>query len=360
MKRLICIIIALFALTVTACCTDEFEIDALIENAPQNVSEAVSEADDAKNLLSIGEILNFVSGNIISCVKDNVSLLCSMTAVLIIMGVYDVLGESFSGSQTSKIADFACVSLIGIMVCAPLTEVVQGLVAAVEDTAGYVRLSVPVFAAILTAQGNVTAASLFQLFLYNGTAVIAQIFTSFAMPLCGTYIAVGLASAVTDNSGIRNLTSGLKNTVNKVIITVSTLFTGLLSLQNMLGKSGDMLSKKALKLAVGSALPVGGSVLSDSVDAFWESLGVIKSAGGVIAIAAVFYFVAAPALKALVNSWCIRLCALAGSLIGSKRASDMLNIVADAYSMLLTAAFAVTAILIISIGILLSVGGASH
>lgn len=358
MKKIICLIIALIILSVGAVAADEFSIDELIDNAPPSVSEKVSGTGDAKELLNLSEILNFISGSLISSFEENLSLVCKMLGVMILVGVFDILQESFGSSGIAKIADFACTALVAVLVCSPLTEVIGEIVSAVEDSANYIQLSVPVFAGILTAQGNVTSASVFNLLLYNGAAFIAKLFSSFAMPLCGIYIAVGIAGSVSQNSGIPSVTTGFKNLVNKIIIGVSMLFTGLLSLQNMLGKSGDMLSKKALKMAVGSALPVGGSVLSESVDAFWESLGLIKSAGGIIAVAAIFYLIAVPAIKALASALCIRLCIFAGNILGSSRACKMLGVVADAYSMILAAAFAVMAILIISIGILLSVGGA--
>lgn len=358
MKIIVCITVAVMLLSVGVLAADEFSLDELIENAPSEVNENVTNAKDAKNLLNITEIINFITGNIITSIKENIGLVCSMVGVMIIMGVFDIMQDSFSNTNTSKIADFACTSLIAVLVCSPLAKVIEEIVLAVTDTASYIQLSVPVFAGILTAQGNVTSASIFNLLLYNGAAIIAKLFSSLAMPLCGTYMAVGIAASVSGNSGIGAITAGVKNVVNKIIVAVSTLFTGLLSLQNLLGRSGDMLSKKALKMAVGSALPVGGSVLSESVDAFWESLSIIKSAGGVIAIAAIFYLIAVPVIKALVGNICIRLCVFIGNIVGSSRAGTLLNVVADAYSMILTAAFAVMVILTISVGVLISAGGA--
>ncbi len=358
MKKIFCIIIVLALLSIGVCATDEFSVDELIANAPAQVQDSVSKAEDAGELLNFSKILDFISGSLVTAIKENLGLVCSIVAVMIVMGIYEILQDSFCDTATSKIADFTCTALIAVLVCSPLIKVIEEIVLAVSDTASYIQLSVPVLAGILTAQGNVTAASVFNLLLYNGASVIAQLFSSYAMPLCGTYIAIGLASSVSDNKGMATLTFGVKNIVNKLIVSVSMLFTGLLSLQNILGRSGDILSKKALKMAVGSALPVGGSVLSESVDAFWESLGLIKSAGGIIAIAAIFYLIAVPALKALVGNLCIKLCAFIGNILGSSRAGAMLNVVADAYSMILTAAFAVMVTLVISIGILLTVGGA--
>lgn len=355
MKKIVCFIIALLMLTVGALASD-ISVDELLDNAPDEVTNKISTPDEAGKLLDAEEIINFLTDNLLDSVKGNLKIIGCMIGVVIIMGIYEAMADSFSAG--SRIGDFACVTLVALLVCNPLFVLIDEIRIAVEDTAHYVCLSVPVFAGLLTAQGNVTSATIFNLLLYNGASIIAQLFSSVAMPLCHGYVAIGLASQMGEMTALKNITSGIKATVNRVIVTVSMAFTGLLSLQNMLGRSGDALSKKALKIAVGSALPVGGSVLSDSVDAFWESLGLIKSAGGIIAVAAIFYLIAIPVIKALAASLCVRLCSLIASLVGSTRAVGMLTVVENAYSMMLTAAFAVLVIFVVSIGILLSTGGA--
>ena len=340
---------------------EQFGLADLYAGAPDAVQDQLDGADltseGVQNLLSWEKVVNFLTDNLVDALKDNVGMIFSLFALLIVMAIYEILRDSFNERGSSRLLDFACAGAAALIVCQPFYTRVSELTAAAAQMSDYMEISVPVLTSLLAASGNVTSATVLHLFLYNATVYAGGLFSSFLLPLAGTYICLGIASAVTENEGLKTMTLGLRTFVNRCILILTVAFTGLLSLQTAITGAGDSLSRRALKMAVGSFLPVTGGVMSDSVDTLLSSLNIIKSVAGVFSIVVVFYLIVVPVLKMAVNFISLKLACFAGDILGSGRVRSMLSIIADGYSLLIAIACGLMAMFIVCIAILLKAGG---
>lgn len=378
-KRLLCIVASLLLLILPARAAEpvsaaglnadelyaekaeQLGLSDLYDGAPDEVQDQLGQADltseGVQNLLSWEKVVNFLTDNLVEALKDNMGVIFSLFALLIVMAIYEILRDSFNERGSGRLLDFACAGAAALIVCQPFYSRVNELTTAATQMSDYMEISVPVLTSLLAASGNVTSATVLHLFLYNATVYAGGLFSSFLLPLAGTYICLGIASAVTENEGLKTMTLGLRTFVNRCIMILTVAFTGLLSLQTAITGAGDSLSRRALKMAVGSFLPVTGNIMSDSVDTLMSSLGIIKSVAGVFSIIVVFYLIVVPVIKMAVNFISLKLACFAGDILGSGRVRSMLSIIADGYSLLIAIACGLMAMFIVCIAILLKAGG---
>ena len=350
-KRLLCIVASLLLLILPARAAEpvsaaglnadelyaekaeQFGLSDLYDGAPDEVQDQLGQADltseGVQNLLSWEKVVNFLTDNLVEALKDNMGVIFSLFALLIVMAIYEILRDSFNERGSGRLLDFACAGAAALIVCQPFYSRVNELTTAATQMSDYMEISVPVLTSLLAASGNVTSATVLHLFLYNATVYAGGLFSSFLLPLAGTYICLGIASAVTENEGLKTMTLGLRTFVNRCIMILTVAFTGLLSLQTAITGAGDSLSRRALKMAV----------------------------AGVFSIIVVFYLIIVPVIKMAVNFISLKLACFAGDILGSGRVRSMLSIIADGYSLLIAIACGLMAMFIVCIAILLKAGG---
>ena len=112
----------------------------------------------------------------------------SLFALLIVMAIYEILRDSFNERGSGRLLDFACAGAAALIVCQPFYSRVNELTTAATQMSDYMEISVPVLTSLLAASGNVTSATVLHLFLYNATVYAGGLFSSFLLPLAGTYI----------------------------------------------------------------------------------------------------------------------------------------------------------------------------
>ncbi|MGN1105939.1 MAG: stage III sporulation protein AE, partial [Huintestinicola sp.] len=87
-----------------------------------------------------------------------------------------------------------------------------------------------------------------------------------------------------------------------------TVFTGLLSIQSIVGASADTLGVKAAKFVVSNFVPVVGSAVADAYSTMRSGLGLLRGAAGAFGIIALCVTLLPPVLETL----CLYLAMTAG------------------------------------------------
>ncbi len=322
-------------------------------NDPQLTTESVSEAFSMESLIDI------LTSQLVSTFTDNIGMMISVIGVLVLMGIYDTLRDSFASKGTEKIADFFCAAAVALVICPPLMERANELGQVIHELSDYMKISLPILSGLLVASGNTGSATVLHFFIYHAAALAGNLFSGVLLPLASTYMSIGIAATITDNDGLKNLASSIRTITTKAMVFFCTIFTALLSLQGVIAGAGDTISRRTLKLAVGSFVPVAGSLMSESVDTFMSGVGVIRSVAGVFGVIVIFYLIIIPILKTLSNYLLVKISAFVGDMIGTIRIRSLLTVVADGYGMILSIATGVGIMFIVCMAFLLIIGGAT-
>ncbi len=360
----------LFALLFVVCLilptrASEFDgqaaLNELYQAAPDRITQHINQAQlDTESIAEtfrIESLIDMLTSQLVSTFTENIGMMISVIGALIIIGIYDTLRNSFASKGTEKIADFFCAAAIALVLCPPLLERANELGQVIRELSDYMEISMPILSSLLVASGNAASASVLHFFIYYAAVLAGTLFAEVLLPLTGTYMSIGISAAITDNDGLKNLASSIRTITTKTMVFFCTVFTALLSLQGLIAGAGDTVSRRTLKLAVGSFLPVAGNLMAESVDTFMSGVGVIRSVAGVFGVIVIFYLIIIPVLKTLSNYLIVKISAFTGDMIGTARMRSFLVIVADGYGMILSIAAGVGIMFIVCLAFLLIIGG---
>ena len=129
-KRLLCIVASLLLLILPARAAEpvsaaglnadelyaekaeQFGLSDLYDGAPDEVQDQLGQADltseGVQNLLSWEKVVNFLTDNLVEALKDNMGVIFSLFALLIVMAIYEILRDSFNERGSGRLLDFAC------------------------------------------------------------------------------------------------------------------------------------------------------------------------------------------------------------------------------------------------------------
>ena len=147
-------------------------LDSLYEAAPESITDQFTELsmDSLTESFSLSSVIDFLTSEFLSALKDNIAMMISVIGVLLLMGIYDTLRDSFAAKGTQTIADFFCAATIALILCPPLMDRATELGNVICELSDYMNLSLPVLSGLLTASGHVGSASILHFFIYQAAA----------------------------------------------------------------------------------------------------------------------------------------------------------------------------------------------
>ncbi|MBQ8107954.1 MAG: sporulation protein [Ruminococcus sp.] len=229
------------------------------------------------------------------------------------------------GSSTDKVFGVVCRLSMAAAVSGSISAIFEKLRESVEAVNTFMISYIPLFSAVTTAGGApVTAGS------YSaGTLLVCEVSAWAAsgvmMPLLSAVTAMTMVSAIDPRLTFAGAAQTIKKLVCWLLASVSMIFTGLMSIKGISAAAADNLAAKTLRFAASSFIPVIGATVNDAFAAVKGSVGVIRSATGVIGIVGVFFIAARPLLLILAMRLMLWAGQLINELMGLKDCAEMLK-----------------------------------
>lgn len=200
--------------------------------------------------------------------------------------------------------------------------------------------------AATAATGAVTTAAALQtgtvFFLHLLLRLISELLT----PLVYGFLAAGTAGAALGNDTLRRVAELLRGGITACLKTVSTVFVLYLTVTGVVSGSADYAAVKSVKLAVSTAVPVVGSIISDATETVLVSAGLLKNAVGVFGMLGVLAICLTPFVRLGLQYLGLKLTAALGAVIDTAGLTRVLDLLASAMGLLL-AMTAVAALLVL-------------
>ncbi len=244
--------------------------------------------------------------------RGPMAALTTLLAVVMLSALFGGLEES---TPTPLRQTYQSVTTLaaGGAVLVPLTGLLTRVGETADSVAVFMGAYIPVYAGVLAAGGGVTGAVSYQTTLLAAVEMLCFLCRSAVLPLLVTSLALGCTGAVTDGFRLDALAATIHRTILWAIGLLSTLFAGLLSMQQMVAAAGDSLSRRAVKFSLASFVPVVGGLISEAYSTVLGCAGLLRSTLGVFGLVATLLTVA-PTLVTCV-CWNISL-SLAASAAG--------------------------------------------
>lgn len=344
----------------------EFEksgADTIIYKLPNETKEILSSLGiNAGDIESINNLsISSVFGQVINMLSQESTL--PFKAITMVLGVMLLcaLCESFKISvcndalvNVASVISTLCTC--GIVVT-PIVSMVSRASQIIHSSSDFMLIFIPVMAGIMVAGGQGTAGISYYSIMMGTGQVVAQISANFIVPLLNTFLALSITSAISPRLNISSICDMITKTIKWVLCFTMSIFTSILTVQNLVGNGADNVTGKSLKFAISSFIPIVGSSIGDAFSTIQSSVKLLKSGIGVFAVIAIGFIYLPIILECLIWQISIQVSATAGDIFDLKPLSNLLRATGKVISTLLAIVLCCMTVFIISTVIILIVGG---
>lgn len=199
--------------------------------------------------------------------------------------------------------------MIAIILTVPSMEsCIKNAAQTLKSGSEFMLCYVPVFAGISAAAGNAASSLSYNAIVLLIAEISVNIASDMLMPVISVCMAMNIIDAVNPTFSLSSLTGLMKKMTTLLLGFGMTVFTGLLSIQSIVGASADTLGVKAAKFVVSNFVPVVGSAVADAYSTMRSGLGLLRGAAGAFGIIALCVTLLPPVLETL----CLYLAMTAG------------------------------------------------
>lgn len=206
-----------------------------------------------------------------------------------------------------------------------------------------INMSLPLLMVFMAGCGAAKTAACINPVILIGIEIVSVLTNVFFIPLI---LALGtLALFSFDEAGfdIKMLIKTIKSVLKWSMGLAFTMFGGIVSVYSTFSSSSDALSFRAAKYVVGSAVPVVGSLISETMGTFTYSCAVVKNAFGTVVICIIIFIVISPVIKLFMISTMLNISTVLISGISDKKitcaASEMSSAVSHILALVVLTAF---------------------
>ncbi len=300
-------------------------------------------------------IINVVFSLLGDNIKSALTTIASVMVVVIIHSILKAISENLGNENVSKIAYYIEYILIITLVMTNFSTIITEMKEAVQNLTGFANTLIPLMITLMITTGNIVSSGMFQPILLLLITFISNFMTNILIPIALVSTALGIISKISDQAQVGKLSKFLHSSMVWILGTVLTLFVSVTSLEGGLTASIDGVTAKAAKTAISSVVPVIGSILGDAVNTIVGCSNIIKNAVGMVGIVVIIAICIRPILQLAVLTVTYYLGAALCQPIADEKVVGILEQMGGTFKIFLAVMFALTALLIIGIAIVMKI-----
>ena len=197
---------------------------------------------------------------------NSITLLGSILAIIVIHSILKNIGENIGNENVSKIAYYVEYILIVTLITANFSQIISNIRESITNLIGFMNSLLPILLALISATGQVATMTVIQPVLLFSIVIIGNIVNVVILPIVIISTTLDIVSNLSDKVQVGKLAKFFKSSAIWCIGFIITIFVGVLSLEGTLTSSIDGITIKGIKTVAGTAIPVVGKALGDSVD----------------------------------------------------------------------------------------------
>ena len=300
-------------------------------------------------------IINIVFSLLGDNIKTALTTIASVMVVVIIHSILKAISENLGNENVSKIAYYIEYILIITLVMTNFSSIITEMKEAVQNLTGFANTLIPLMITLMMTTGNIVSSGMLQPILLLLITFISNFMTNILIPIALVSTALGIISKISDQAQVGKLSKFLHSSMIWILGTVLTLFVSITSLEGGLTASVDGVTAKAAKTAISSVVPVIGSILGDAVNTIVGCSNIIKNAVGMVGIIVIIAICIRPILQLAVLTVTYYLGAALCEPIADEKIVGILEQMGSTFKIFLAVMFALTALLIIGIAIVMKI-----
>ncbi|MCL1952871.1 MAG: stage III sporulation protein AE [Oscillospiraceae bacterium] len=247
-------------------------------------------------------------------------------------------------------------SMLALILLLPgLAELMRAASAVVQAGSNFSLLLIPILAGIITAAGNPALALGYHSVALAAAEGLSQLAEGVIIPCTGVVLGLSLVDGAAKDARLSAVANTIKKAVIGTFAVLAGLFSALLSIKSLIANTADALVVRGAKVVAGS-IPLVGGALSEACGAILSSVSLVKGAVGGFALLAGLALYAPALVELLLWSVMLKLLAAASELFQQSKAAEVFKSAAYAVAILAACVVFNAALLLISTGLVITVG----
>ena len=290
--------------------------------------------------------------NIINIFKGKLKKPLKLFFILVFIITFQAITSSFTCENEEKGELFfqIFILIISIVPCVEIFNIAYSQIYLISD---FMIAYVPVYATLLSIAGKFTQSVNFNITVFSLSEIIVSVSKNYLVPVINTLFCFNIASAINPVMPLKNVSKLIKKVLTVALTLISTVFTGVLTIKNIIGANIDAITVKSVKTLSGSFIPIIGSSLGDSLSSVIGSINIINNSIGFLGI----LILIAIGLPVITELFLWYLCFYVSSVIADSfgfKSSAVLLSISEILSIVNIIVIFVLLVFIISTGIMLS------
>lgn len=371
MKRLIYILIILFVLCVPTVKADVYDT-ILSDDIKSNIEESFEfiNTDSGVDINAFELIEKLNKGDFeadfsgfwdklkhlfTDALRDNLK---SFLRILVIVLLTSVISKTDLGLKEKTGSRFVSVSVVLVVIMDAFFGISNIAINVIDTITFFINSLLPVLLTLMASGGKIITAGLFNTIMLTASSIATMVIKTIIIPLSIISLALKLTYSATEKENVLLFSKQINSLTKWLIGFLLTAYMGIVSLGSTVAVNLDGTALKTAKFAVGSFVPYVGSMLSDSVELVLNGALVVKNSVGIAGVIGVVGVIAFPCVYLILKVLLFKLIHILSVPLSEKGVAVALEGASDCISVLLGMVLAVAVMYILSITVIISVGGA--
>lgn len=322
---------------------------ALPSEAEEILDELGEQAVDTGSLSRGLQLLwDSACGALEEIVKESMGSAILVLGIVLLCSLAEDWAQAIESEQTKQYVAVAGSAAITVAAAGSLHSLIALGVEMIGELNIFSKTLLPTLAAALAAGGGVASAGLRHVAGVFFSDVLMTGIQDLLLPLVYFYIAVSAVHAALPEFRLKSIGKAISKSTTWLLTGALALYTGYLTVSGVVAQSADTLTAQLTRSAIG-AVPVVGSVLSDSAGAILSGAALLKNTIGVWGLLAVLAICLLPVLRLAVQYLVFKATAFLAGTIGMSQLVELVDALGTAFGMVLGMTGACALLLLISL-----------
>ncbi|MEE1043403.1 MAG: stage III sporulation protein AE, partial [Clostridia bacterium] len=287
--------------------------------------------------------------------KDNIGFVTGIFVLVMLSSLVDNVHTSFKNEKSAHLVITGVVVLGLIKV---VTDVTTFSVEMIDRLILFINSLLPTLMTLMATSGKIGTSGILNPLMIGVSSVISLVIKSYVIPVSIIGLALKLTGLVTEKNYLENFGIQLYKLLKWILGLVFTVYVGIISIIGVAAPKIDEITLKTTKYAVGSFIPYVGGMLADSVDLILVCSEVVKNSVGIAGLLGIISIAVIPCVEIAVKVILTNLMAVMVSPVAGKNVVNSVNCVSACFSVLLGMMVAVSVMYVLSVTVIIFVGGA--
>ena len=285
------------------------------------------------------------------------SPLLSIVAILILcVTVKNFVPDNRKKPHENIINPICSLCICGSLIL-PITQLIASSKLIISNASNFTLGLGAVISGIMIASGRTITASSYHYTVVLSGQIISKFSEGMLIPFMNSLFGISIISSVSNRIKLEKFCFTVYKSLKTIVKFVSTLFVGILTLQNILASSADNLGITGAKMLIDTCVPIVGGAVSDAFATVSGCLKLLKSGAGAFGIIAGLFVFIPIITECIIWIVFLNICEFLSDTFELTKPSSLFKSTAEIVKTLMAILICIGVIIISSSAVIIMIGG---